>query len=840
MTTVTLPNATSVATLESDLDAVNNGATNTDFIIPVTADITFGPTDANSTSPTGTTLAVILPTGSTLTFNGPDAFAITSPNELVTDGQVTVDTPVAGEVFVYAGTLVNDAATSGATPAGGVIDGLVYSNQDGIQVFNSGQITGTGAAAIAINGGTVVNAGTVSEAASGGYGIEFQDLGVIQNAGTISATNGAVGAAFFAGGSLQNGGFGEATPAILTGTDDGAAFATAGTATNDGTISSSGGNGLQFLAAGTLTNGSSTDGAAMILSTSATAAGVVAASGSVTNLATIEGGVNGVEFLGDTASDAGAITNTGTIAATDASGGAGTGNVVAGVLMVDGGNVTNGPSGGTVAGTASITGADIGVYVLSGTSTVTNSGTISGTAGIEFIGNSAKTVGTVIDSGAITSTAGANGTAIQFGTGAEKLVLEQGFAITGQVLGGVDAGDTTAIEVAAGTSGTFTGLTGGDGSVTNGFTFQGIQTIDIDSSASWAFSGINSLGTLGVSGAALVSGTLDLTTALDPAGSGGTLTVAAGGTLEVAAATGSGDTIDLAGTGAELKIDVANSFGTTSGSTFTGDVIGQFASGSSIDLANVAFSALAPTSFSGNVLTVGDGTNTGHITFAPGLFSSLGNFVITTDGLGGTLISVAVACYCPGTRIATPDGETEIEQLVIGDLVMTVDGRAEPVRWIGRRSYAGRFLAANPKVHPIRFRKGSLGKGLPRRDLLVSPEHAMFIDGMLIPARCLVNGSLIAVDSTRKAVDYVHIEFANHEVVLAEGVASESFVDDDSRGMFHNASEYAALYPDAPAPAAYYATRVEGGYEVEAVRARLAKIAERVVNRRRVRKLKAA
>ncbi len=194
--------------------------------------------------------------------------------------------------------------------------------------------------------------------------------------------------------------------------------------------------------------------------------------------------------------------------------------------------------------------------------------------------------------------------------------------------------------------------------------------------------------------------------------------------------------------------------------------------------------------------------------------------------LNGADTQDSVACYLRGTRIAVPGGEVAVEDLAIGDLVATPDGPA-PVRWVGRRSYSGRFARGNKAVLPVRVRAGALAPGVPRRDLLVSPKHALLLDGLLIPAEVLVNGASVVQEREVAVVEYVHVELDRHGILLAEGAPAESFVDDNSRGMFHNAREHAALHPGAPrAPAAYCAPRREDGEQVEAVRRRLARRAD--------------
>ncbi len=225
--------------------------------------------------------------------------------------------------------------------------------------------------------------------------------------------------------------------------------------------------------------------------------------------------------------------------------------------------------------------------------------------------------------------------------------------------------------------------------------------------------------------------------------------------------------------------------------------------------AAVATLTLAGTGYSG--LDVAPDSSTPGIidvTFASGA---------TTPGSGDV-----ATCYCPGTLIQTDSGEVAVEKLRIGDTVVTISAAARPIRWIGRRSYAGRFALGRRGILPICIKAGALDAGLPRRDLWISPHHAMYLDGVLIEAKDLVNGVSIIQAAQVDKVEYFHIELETHDVIVAEGAWSETYVDDDNREMFHNAHEYALLYPAAGLrPARYCAPRVADGYEVEAVRRRV-------------------
>lgn len=190
---------------------------------------------------------------------------------------------------------------------------------------------------------------------------------------------------------------------------------------------------------------------------------------------------------------------------------------------------------------------------------------------------------------------------------------------------------------------------------------------------------------------------------------------------------------------------------------------------------------------------------------------SYGGRPITTDGTdyflytstwdvpsaGSATSSSYTFCFARGTLISTPQGAVAVETLQIGDQVITADGVGVDVRWIGRQTINPLFARLNGSL-PIRIAAGALGEGLPVRDLLVSPDHALLVDGVLVHASALVNDATIEQVSSwgRENVEYFHIELENHDLVLAEGAAAETFVDNASRKQFDNWQEYVELYGD--------------------------------------------
>lgn len=144
-----------------------------------------------------------------------------------------------------------------------------------------------------------------------------------------------------------------------------------------------------------------------------------------------------------------------------------------------------------------------------------------------------------------------------------------------------------------------------------------------------------------------------------------------------------------------------------------------------------------------------------------------------------------IICFTPGTTILTPSGEIPVQDLKVGDKVVTRDNGLQAIRWVGKKKLVGHDLISRPKLRPIMIRAGALGHDLPKHDMMVSPNHRMLLvsqqaqllfgaSEVLVAAKHLVGADGVQqVDTV--GVEYVHFLCDNHEVVLANGSWSESF-----------------------------------------------------------------
>jgi collagen type I/II/III/V/XI/XXIV/XXVII alpha len=354
--------------------------------------------------------------------------------------------------------------------------------------------------------------------------------------------------------------------------------------------------------------------------------------------------------------------------------------------------------------------------------------------------------------------------------------------------------------------------------------------------------------------AATIGGLVDMTGTSAFGGTGNTIALSSKSTIEATSGTGTvsfaaitgpgtleanGGTLLVASTLANANVEAvisnsASSVFETTGALFFGSSVpidflgpvGEFqyndsASDTSVHFnitgLNAGSSTTTPTNFVGLAKEVVSITNGGTV-----FFGTTGSIVLSnsdtlalsgitgdltkgwvaeavSDGLGGTEIFLASVCYAGGTRILTAAGEMVVESLKHGDTVMTVVGDqlvARPVKWLGHRRINLTGHSRPETVAPIRVLRDAFADGMPHRDLLVSPDHAIFADGKLICARQLMNGTTIRQELDWAAVDYYHVELDQHAILLAEGLPAESYIDTGNRGFFANSDAPLVLHPD--------------------------------------------
>ena len=456
---------------------------------------------------------------------------------------------------------------------------------------------------------------------------------------------------------------------------------------------------------------------------------------------------------------------------------------------------------GVTVGSSSLLDVGAGGLALSttvisgGVEIVSSGGTVSGTvvssgATLDILGGGSA-AGTVVESGGSFGVlAGGTATSFVISSGGEASVKQ--VVSSGVVSSGLVADSVTSIYVLGG--GVASGIV-----VTSGGT-EVISSLGHDIGTVVSAGGYDLIS--GASTDAVVSGV-----ALIQGGETSGLTIAGSGDVEAEdAVLGfsvlSNTTITGQGT---LSVsdgnDVTGSVVFEGGGTFVISstampfaALSNFTSTNSIDLAGVAFSSGGSVSFAENSLVISEGGRSYVLEFAGAFRHDI--FLISADPTGGTLIGVMdpPPCFVAGTLIATPHGQVPVERLSVGDAILTEGGEVEPVIWTGYRRIDCSRHPEPQTIWPVCVHADAFAPMRPKRDLFLSPDHAIFSEGVLIPVKHLINGRSIAQFAVA-TVTYVHVELPRHAVILAEGLPVESYLDTGDRRAFTSTEGPRTLHP---------------------------------------------
>lgn len=768
-----------------------------------------------------------------------------NPLSITSTGRIAAPAPDTGfqnAAAIYAnligGSIINRGVISGAIPAADSYTAPAVFSTNPLNLNNYGSITGQSGIYLQ-DGGTITNSGSISGTdarTAGGYGVRLAGAELVNsasvygarygvaeiaaseviNSGTISGAAAGIRLAavsLTAGGTLAN------TGVILGGADG--VTAAGALITNSDTIAGQT-FGLRSAWGGTISNSGQISGAVdgvLLLNQQYQAEYATRFS----NSGTIQGGYFGLALNFDTAVNAsagliqgstfgagvgasGSFYNAGTVAANygglvDESGGhavnAGTVSALRiGLDMFQASNLTNAASGYvTSANTAAL---NMGGYLV-------NAGSMVGSIyGIELLSG-----GIAVNMGRVTSTRQGVYLSTLSAAASPDFLLNEGYIYGGQL--GIDLKTGTAYNygiIGAAQIGA-TLVTGA--SFNNHGDIYGVRygvqlrggTLVNSGSIGGSADGIRvtggyltNAGTIAGGKYAIYGSSFSLT--IDPGASfaGTVLDKSKTSTLNLAGATPA----TLTGLGAQFSGFTTINFkpgadwlvsGTTA-ALAGGQVINGFEQGDTIVLTGFSAASDSFVSGTGLKLTAGSTTRTLDIT---GSFTTA-NFSVTSSGTTTTIkLQSNAPCFVKGTRILTPRGEIAVEDLLVGEHVVTQPGEDRPIIWIGFRMIDLKQHPRAAEVQPVCIAAGALEEDVPRRDLWVSPDHALWIDDRLVPAQLLLNG-LNVYRGNWEAVCYYHVELDTHAVLFAERAPAESYLETGNRHAFENGGAEMTLNPD--------------------------------------------
>jgi T5SS/PEP-CTERM-associated repeat protein len=730
-------------------------------------------------------------TGGTLALNNAEAASIGAYGLAVENSlsvaDATIDTPQGG---VFIGGSGGDGGLT--IDSGGLVTTQVVAGSDDLALLVAGSLD--------IEAGGTFDASLITPqtatyeiaiAPTGTAYVTVNGAGALFNAG-LNGINVGFSAAAYGTLTIDNGG------TLLTGSSNSAAIAGLSIGRAGTAIVTVSGTGSALDSAGEIYVGRAGSGTLDVLDnatldmTDASSAGrlQVGVGGGATGFYT---GGNGVMTI----ADGGSVQSAGAVQVG--------GDGVAGTLVVDAGslqttgNVLIGLTGTAAANEAIITASGTSLaaaatpYAGSGSVTVQNGGTLAAASGTIAVGSGSGSTGTLVVGGGgalVTATDLAIGTAADFGTAGSGVV---------SLLAGGTIAASNSVEIGAGGTLLLAGgvldppvVTADPGSTVSGFgTIDGDFVDDTDN-----FTG---------------NGLLDITGAITGSG---TLVVPQAGTLALGDAVDYTAAIAFAGPGGVLQLgDLPEE---------EAPIIG-WAPGDSIDNGYVPYAGASESYYPiAHELVVHSGDGQASLLVFEGIFTNA-DFMLQPDAAGG--LDIVNPCFAAGTHLRTTRGEVAVEDLRPGDAVPVVLGHGSAlIGWIGHRQVDCRRHPAPHRVWPVRIAAGAFAPACPTRDLWLSPDHAVFQDGVLIPIKYLINGDTVA-QVPREAIQYFHVELAQHDVLFAEGLAVESYLDTGDRGSFDNGGTVRRLHPDFSnrhREAMGCAPLIIVGPHVEGVRARLA------------------
>jgi len=659
--------------------------------------------------------------------------------------------PSRGSTYISGATIVNEGS------------GVIQGGQDGIYaeslltLANAGTIIGTSNDAVALGDGVdaaygnVTNAGMIMGGVDGVAVAGTAGLLALSNSGTIEGGTYGVTASSLG---VYNSGLIEGGNAAVA--SDPLSLVNTGTIDGTGTV----------YGFGVETGGGFIDNAGSGLIEGRYGVVATAAAGTldVLNLGTINGTVDGISAAGSLN-----LTNSGLVNGTGSDGvtlGSGTvSNLSGGVISTTNYDAvaSSGPldlnNSGTIVNTNVLSSntANAGVSMTSDGTLVNNAGgMISGPEGV-YVSNASGSTLDLVNAGTIQSTgSGSNYIAVNAASAEADVTLDPG----GTFMGEVTVGSGTLTLASAATAGT----------MTSSGHYVGFNSVYEQSGGAWTVTSY--VGTNMPS-----------------------ITVGSGATLTLDGGVAAGDSITL--DPSTIVINDPNLFAGVL-NVSPGDVINL---------------PTLPNYNNEDTVTFVSGVTSGHPYLVIDAVSSPGNTANYTIDLSPSVntndvftpsnsdltITVGAPCFAPGTRIATPAGEVAVERIRAGDEVLTASGAVRKVKWVGKRSL---YLAAHPhpeKLRPVCIRAHAFGENLPKRDLWVSPGHAIHWQDALIPAERLVNGVSV-YQADVGFVTYHHVELESHDLLISEGLASESYLDAGNRGNFEGEDGF-VLHPDLSAAA---------------------------------------